>query len=282
VKDAFYRTVARWLSRDDIRRAVSNILKRTAVSSLIVETAEGRFAVDPRDSIISWSLINKGTWEPDESRVLAALVDDGDTVIDVGAHVGWYTILFANRAGEHGRVLSFEPAPSTFPLLKLNVQLNAKRNVELHTVALSDRSGEMPFVVHPENFGDHHVAFASGEQATVHVACARLDEYAGEFDAIKLIKLDCQGAEPAILAGASRALARCRYLATEYWPAGLRRAGFDPSAYVAALAECFAEFRRVGEDADAAFRPIAELASDAARVTDSADYLLSSSLSSRA
>lgn len=277
MKDAIYARVARWLSHDDIRRVVSNVLKRTSVRSVIAETAEGRFVLDPRDRIISWSIICKGTWEPDESRVLGALIRSGDVVIDIGAHVGWYTMLFSNRAGETGQVFAFEPAPENFSLLKANVELNGRKNVRIENVALGDRTGEVILGRGGDNFGDHYVTFgrASPPPEGVAIPCMRLDDALAAPDRIRLIKLDCQGSEPAILAGATNALARCAFLATEFWPAGMRRAGFEARDYAALLASHFKAFHRLGEGASDAFRPTTELAADASTVKDSTDYLLS-------
>lgn len=277
MKEAIYARVARWLSHDDIRRVVSNVLGRTSVRSLIAETREGRFILDPRDRIISWSIICKGTWEPDESRVLGNLLRSGDVAIDIGAHVGWYTMVFANRVGETGRVIAFEPAPENFSLLKMNVELNDKTNVRLENVALGDRSGEVVLRRDGDNFGDHYVRFGQANESGkgVAVRCVTLDELALP-QRIRLIKLDCQGSEPAILAGATNALGRCDFLATEFWPDGMRRAGFDSRDYVALLAGRFRAFHRLGEGASDELRPTAELAADAATVRDSTDYLLSS------
>ena len=277
MKDAIYARVARWLSHDDIRRVVSHVLGRTSVRSLIAETQEGRFVLDPRDRIISWSIICKGTWEPDESRVLGHLLRPGDVAIDIGAHVGWYTMLFANRVGENGKVIAFEPAPENFSLLKMNVSLNDKRNVRVENVALGDRAGEVALACDGDNFGDHYVRFANANQPQkgVAVRCAKLDDALPLPDQIRLIKLDCQGSEPAILAGATNALGRCAFLATEFWPDGMRRAGFDPREYAALLAGRFRAFRRLGYGASDRFRPTADLAADAATVRDSTDYLLS-------
>jgi FkbM family methyltransferase len=277
MKDAVYARVARWLSHDDIRRVVSNALKRTTVRSLIAETAEGRFILDPRDRIISWSIICKGTWEPDESRVLRNLLRPGDAVIDIGAHIGWYTLLFANRVGESGSVIAFEPAPDNFALLKANVELNAKKSVRAENVALGDRTADVILARGGDNFGDHYVSSRGGKEARegVVVRCTRLDDAVALPQQIRLIKLDCQGSEPAIIAGAPNALARCTFLATEFWPAGMRRAGFDARDYAALLASRFEAFHRLGEGAAETFRPTSELAADAASVKDSADYLLS-------
>ncbi|MGH7684945.1 MAG: FkbM family methyltransferase, partial [Vulcanimicrobiaceae bacterium] len=248
------------------------------VRQLVAETAEGRLVLDPRDRIISWSIICKGTWEPDESRVLGNLLRPGDCVIDVGAHVGWYTMLFANRVGENGTVFAFEPAPENFALLKVNVELNSKKNVRALNLSLGDGAKDVLLARDGDNFGDHYVVFGDADRPRegITVRCAALDDAITLPDRIRLIKLDCQGAEPAILAGATNALARCDFVATEFWPKGIRRAGLDPERYIEFLAGRFKAFHRLGDGEPNAFRTIAELTADAASVVDSADYLFSS------
>ena len=102
-----------------------------------------------------------------------------------------------------------------------------------------------------------------------------LDESGLGARPIRLLKIDCQGAEPAILQGAKRALARTEYLAIEYWPYGIRRAGYDPADLLRVLAGGFKTFAVVRDaPPPLAFRPVSELAAHAATVKADADYLL--------
>jgi FkbM family methyltransferase len=282
VKEAFFKGVASLLSFDDIRRSLLAILGRTKVRKVIAETAEGTFALDTRDRIISWSILVRGVWEPYESAVLSDLLRPGDVVIDAGANIGWHTVLFANRVGPSGRVIAFEPDPQNFALLKLNVALNDKANVELHNAALGERNEPLNLVLNAENFGDHHVAFngAAGGEQNVSVQGVRLDDIAANVANVRLLKIDCQGAEPSILRGGLQTLRKCEYVVTEFWPSGLRRAGFSPGDYLNLLKSEFAYFRRVREGSGETFQPIGEIDKDAASIdgpegkNDATDYLL--------
>ena len=67
--------------------------------------------VDPEDQIITPCLLEHGVWEPSVTELVSDEIRSGDTVLDIGANVGYYTLLFAELVGEHGRVFAFEPDP---------------------------------------------------------------------------------------------------------------------------------------------------------------------------
>ena len=77
-------------------------------------------------------------YEPDQTEIVKKYVHEGDIVIDVGAHVGYYTLLMAQLVGKNGKVYSFEPDPVNFQLLKKSVEINEFENVILIQKAVSD------------------------------------------------------------------------------------------------------------------------------------------------
>ena len=85
--------------------------------------------------------INNGTFVTDEPeyKILHNFISPGDWVIDIGANVGHYTKRFSELVGVNGRVLAFEPVPTTFSLLSANVQKFAHQNVSLINAAVSDK-----------------------------------------------------------------------------------------------------------------------------------------------
>ena len=87
--------------------------------------------------------IIRGTFETSEPeyKILSQLIKPGDWVIDIGANVGHYTKRFSELVGVHGRIIAFEPVPTTFALLAANVQLFAHANVTLINAAVSDKFG---------------------------------------------------------------------------------------------------------------------------------------------
>lgn len=200
--------------------------QRAAVATLEIEpVGEIRMFLNPDDRVITPSVIFYGEWEPKETLWFTRCVKPGDTVVDVGANVGHYTLLAAKLVGEQGRVFAFEPDPVSFALLERNVRLNGLRNVVLERKAVSNAPGRLLLYVAAENKGDHRIYQPSDEEReSVEVEAVTLDDYfAGDPRGVDFVKIDTQGAEVVILEGMQRMLRENRdlHLAVEYWPWGL-------------------------------------------------------------
>jgi FkbM family methyltransferase len=192
--------------------------------------------LDPRDSLgLAWS---KGNYEPFETALLKQHVRRGDVVLDLGANIGYYTLLFADLVGPEGRVFAFEPDPTNFDLLTRNVRRNGCANVVPVAAAVGERGGTLRLYLCEDNRGDHR-AYDSGDgRPSVEVDVVRLDDYLRDFDRpIAFVKMDIQGSEAAALAGMAGLLRRNPRLklATEFWPFGLHRAGGSAEGYLRAL-----------------------------------------------
>ena len=97
--------------------------------------------LDPSDTGVTPLLFYRGMMDPLETQLVQELVRSGDTVIDIGANVGYYTLLFSELVGETGRVIAFEPDPNNFALLERNVLGNGCRNVTLVPKAVAATTG---------------------------------------------------------------------------------------------------------------------------------------------
>ena len=142
------------------------------------------------------------THEP-EYRRLDEWIRPGDWVIDVGANVGHYTKRFSELAGPQGRVIAFEPVPTTFSLLASNTQLFAHSNVSLVNAAVSDKLDivgmSIPaFATKLDNFYEAHISPASGAELSVLVVSI---DSLGIDRPVALVKIDAEGHEVFVLAG---------------------------------------------------------------------------------
>lgn len=158
-----------------------------------------------------------GTYEKEQAALFESLIHPGDVVFDVGAHVGYYTLLAVALAGRRGRVFAFEPEPANFTFLKKHVTLNGHANITVVNAAVGDRRGDVLFE-YGTGSGTGHVA--SGDAAepspslgarTPHepllVAMLTLDGFAREnATQCQAIKIDVEGAELAVLKGAQTLL----------------------------------------------------------------------------
>lgn len=269
--------------------------KHSHVVSLVAQTKEGLVTFDARDRGVGWIIAYEGEWEREESERLREIVTRGDLVIDVGANIGWYSLMLSARVGDDGLVVAFEPEPRNYQLLVENIRLNGRGNrVRTFELALMSEDGDVEFELSDENFGDHRVRLrapdAGSDDQRYSESLRRVTRVKGrKLDAvleseklgtrtIRLMKIDCQGAEPTVVAGAARALQRTAFLAIEYWPYGMRRAGFDPSAFVHTLSRHFDSFA-VLHDAGGlySFQSTSALPAHAATVSEHTDYLLRNS-----
>src|SRR5262249_36832247 len=97
-----------------------------------------RMRLDTCDSL---ELSIHGIYEPAETRFVEANVPRGGCVLDIGANIGYYTLLFARAVGPAGRVFAFEPEPENFDLLRQNVRSNGYENVRMENLAVADENG---------------------------------------------------------------------------------------------------------------------------------------------
>jgi FkbM family methyltransferase len=165
-----------------------------------------------------------GLFEPDETRLLADLLGPGDSCIDVGAHIGWFTTLAAGLVGASGQVVACEPYPSNLILLQKNLDQNGCRNVRLVATALGSRLGTLSLAAGAGDSGAV-TALDWAHDGRVEVPMTTLDDISGDLGDIALIKMDVEGWEAQILAGAEETLARTRHVLIEINRPALKKAG---------------------------------------------------------
>jgi FkbM family methyltransferase len=152
--------------------------------------------------VIQSTIIHFGVWEPAVSRAFELLVKPGDTVADVGANIGYYSLLSAHLVGEAGTVAAIEAHPRTAESLRANVSANGRSNVRVVEAAASDREGTLPLFEAPAtNIGmtstrrESGFAFLCDVKSEPFHAMLTEDEKA----ALSLIKIDIEGAEIPVL-----------------------------------------------------------------------------------
>ena len=147
-----------------------------------------------------------GSYEPEQTALFETRVQPGATVLDIGAHVGYYTLLSAALAGERGAVWAFEPHPRNCAWLRGHIALNGLANVRIEEAALGAHEGTTRFV-EGTGSGTGHVAAEGGFEVRVH----RLDDFCREHDITPdIMKLDVEGAEADVLEAATDVLTRAR------------------------------------------------------------------------
>lgn len=155
-----------------------------------------------------------GSYELAFQHRFAETVQEGDIVFDIGAHVGYYTLLAARRVGPGGYVYAFEPLPRNSAFLDRHIQINHLSNVTSYQVAVSDQSGSAHF-----GGGQSSSTGRITSNGELEVRAATLDDMldSGEVTPPSVMKIDVEGAEAAVLRGGQRLLAQYRpviFLAT--------------------------------------------------------------------
>lgn len=192
--------------------------------------------LDEQDSL---GLASNRLYEPYLTSYLNTTLGPGDVFVDVGAHIGYYTLLASKRVGWSGHVYAFEPHPGLFDILEGNVKGNRRsRNVTLVKGAVMDFNSENGTLFPSEaNSGDHRANYQGHGREMIRVEYITLDDYFEDTE-VTTIKLDIQGAEPYALRGMTELLNRNDpVILTEFWPEGIRQAGSVPMDYLEHLGE---------------------------------------------
>jgi len=154
-----------------------------------------------------------GTTEPGVQQALVELLQPGMTFYDVGANMGFFSLIAWRRVGPEGRVVSFEPLPESARTLRHNVGLNAARNVEVVEAAVGAEPGRAQLAVTAESVQAHLAEIDTGTPTlgVVDVEVTAIDaELAEGRAAPDVVKIDVEGAEVQVLAGMRETLERHR------------------------------------------------------------------------
>ncbi len=183
-----------------------------------------KMVVDTTDHSLSPHLMLDGYWEMWVTEVIASQVKPGMIVADVGANLGYFTLLMAELVGPTGRVHAFEPNPCMFRLLRRNLDINGFLAwAELHEIALGESDGAAVAFVIPDNEpknGHLQPLIEPGALGCLSIETQRLDSR-DDWREIELAKIDVEGAEEMVWTGAEGLLAsdRLKTIILEFTPA---------------------------------------------------------------
>lgn len=204
-----------------------------------VATPGGALYVHLLDLGVGRPLYTGLEYEPEETAFLQRSLKPGMTMIDVGANVGFMALLAAKSVGAEGTVLAIEPDPGNAELLRANVERNGYKNISIQRCAVGAEPGTAQLFRSAWNMGNHRLNPGEAGQAiayeAVSVPVRTVDSLVvdNRLSRVDLIKMDVEGYEPGVLAGMTATLERFKpVILTEFWPFGMRDAGFDPVAFL--------------------------------------------------
>ncbi len=200
--------------------------------------------VDTRDVSLTPHILVDGYWEMWITNVLLNVLKEGMTVVEVGANVGYYTLLVASKIGKHGKCFAFEANPEIFELLFRNVEVNGFLDrVILVNKAVANRTGWLKFHKYHRHMGSSSITLPDrrtlenilDDIEMIDVEVVSLDDYfSGKSVTIDILKMDAEGSEPLILKGA-RELLRCNsnlIIIMEWAPSLMRAVGEEPNLFL--------------------------------------------------
>ena len=204
----------------------------------------------PNEDTILGFLRGGKLYEPDIAEVFLRALRDGDTVLDVGANIGFFSLLAARLVGPGGRVIGFEPVADNLERLAANIAHNGLDTITFVEFPASDRIGDTVFHLNSDNQGGHSL-WAPGDfppnarsRETPRSIATRTTTIDAErtllgFATPRLIKIDTEGAEHRVLAGAAGLLRESRvpYVIAELHEFGLERMGSSQASLRGFMAE---------------------------------------------
>jgi len=181
------------------------------------------------------TIYKKGDYEPELTKFILGELKfaPGDIFLDIGANIGWYSILLSKKFGSDVQVFAFEPDNLNFSLLSSNLQRNAIQNVTPIKLAVAEETSSKTLYRYKEgNLGRHSLLPTEGlEEQTVDTTT--LDHFVKQNDMdpekVKFIKMDIEGYEYFAMRGAENLLEHVPLVLTEYSPEMLKERGFNPT-----------------------------------------------------
>lgn len=208
-----------------------------------VEARGSQFQVRDFQDYMQRQIYFIGAYEFRETALVETILRPGDTFIDVGANIGWFTLLAARKVGAHGRVVAFEPFHPVFEHLRTNVGLNALQNIRLENIAIGSHEGTAVLQgFKAGNQGTGSIARLNDSADGQTVSVTTLDQYcaANAISKARMLKVDVEGAEGLVLTGAQATLAARVYenIIIEIIDSNLRKAGTSSAEVCATLRRC--------------------------------------------
>lgn len=193
--------------------------------------------VNPTDVVLAYTFII-GIYETYHRKVLKEIVKPGFIVCDIGAHTGIHSLYLSNLVGDKGKVISCEPDPRNFEILKRNIRFNHKTNIKPLKVAISNKNGKAKLFLPPESSTENRLNVSpSLDSSYVWVKQRTLTNLFRNLGHINVLKLDIQGMEGKIVSDIIDIIQKGQidYLIVEFWPRGYEDVGASPHKFMTSL-----------------------------------------------
>jgi FkbM family methyltransferase len=217
VASAFCRRVARVLTHPVKALGPLALCRAGLMRPVTIPLEGGHLFQGVLPEAVTTSIWRRGVHDAATSQMIRQLVRAGDTIVDVGAHFGYFTLLAARHLGESGRVIAMEPMDQTYAWLRRNVE-QLTCDVELYRLAAWDRDDTLQFTDAGIVNSSLASSFPARENMVTRHATAKVmvparsldDVLVGRRHTVSGIKVDAESAELRVLTGARRVLQESR------------------------------------------------------------------------
>lgn len=219
------------------RQALAESARAVGIDGFLAKGKWGTFQSSARDTVMLPIYAETGVWEAGCNQLLIDFfAGKAGTYIDIGANIGLTTVPVAKN--EQVKCIAFEPDPTNHANLVENVRRNCPNdNVLIQNLALFDKRTTLAMSLSPDNMGDHRVASPHDhDRLSIDVNAAPLDEVISSREKPLAVKIDVQGAEPAVVRGGRSILQQADLALLEFCPFMIERLGENPSAVYEFLA----------------------------------------------
>ena len=246
-----YKQIYKYINKKGIK---SNFLRNA--NKIFTKHLKSNFTVidghkiylDPTDIL---QLSTRGFHEPYLTSIAKEDIKEGDIVIDIGAHIGYYTLIFAKLVGETGKVFAFEPHPDNLALLKKNIEINNYKNIIPIQKAVSNTTGTIKLYLDKTGSARHSTVKGNQycKESYVEIGCITLDQFLDDTK-VDFVKMDTEGGEFNVFKGMLNIIKENKNLKiiTEFTPIFFEKQGVKPEDYINALKENNFKIFNINED----------------------------------
>jgi len=189
-----------------LKNAYLNLYTKLFSGEKLFDLENGMKITMPLDSGPGIFLLFKGEYEPYQTLLFNENIKEGDIVFDVGAHVGYYSLISSKAVGNKGKVIACEPSSKNVKLLRKNVADNDLKNIYIIDKAVSSQTGSIKLYKSLSSSGENSIVRKESYEVA-RVASTTIDNLSKKLNLTPaLLKIDVEGAELEVLSGATTTL----------------------------------------------------------------------------
>lgn len=202
---------------------------------IVLAEAQGlKMYVNIEDDVIAPEILAYGFHEEYETELFKKIIKPSMVVVDIGANIGYYSLIAAKLVGESGKVYTFEPDPINYRLLLANIKANRFTNIIPIERLVSNKSGKTKLFLDKGNWGAHTLCeknIQTTSNGCIEIEAVTLDDFFKDrkIGRADFIKMDVQGSEGLVVEKSFETLRHNDLtILMEFWPSGLRNLGTNP------------------------------------------------------